>query len=65
MATKTNALGVTLAKALGLDPDRITKLTLTCEVGAVDVAEVTYNVVDAEAGEVTTELRNYVLTDVT
>ena len=65
MATKKDTLGAVLCKALGLDVARVIKLTLTCEVDCYDVAEVTYAVLDAETAEVATEVRRYVLTDVT
>ena len=65
MATKKDALGVVVCKALGLDADRVQKLTLTCDVGDVNSLQVEYVVADAETAELVTELRNYVLTDVT
>lgn len=66
MTTKKDTLGAVLCKALGLDVERVVKLTLTCEAPArPDIAEVTYVVLDAETAEVATEVRKYVLTDVT
>ncbi len=63
--TKKDALGLALLKALGLEDDRVRKLTLTCEVDEVDVVQVEYLVADAETADLVTEARRYVLTDVT
>lgn len=65
MATKKDALGLAIAKAMDLDVDAVRKIVVTCEVGEVDKVEVTYTLPTIEHGEIVSEIRNYELRDVT
>lgn len=59
-----NDLALAMCEALDIDPSRITKLVLTCEVGTLptlDVTEVVTNDVDVDGDRLIETLSSYEL----
>lgn len=59
--TTGQALGTAICKALDLDPNRVSHLTLECSVGHLATVTAVLTVDEIEGDEIVTELKRYEL----